>query len=35
MTDVFSQIAETSKRKPKLLESDDGREYVDEIFNEF
>ena len=31
-TDAFSQIVKTSKRKPDLLETDDGKEYVDEIF---
>ena len=34
-TDAFSQIIKTSKRKPNLLETDDGREYVNKIFNEF
>ena len=34
-TDVFSQIAKTSKRKPNLLETDDSRDYFNEIFNEF
>ena len=35
ITDAFSQIIKTSKRKPNLLESDDGKEYVNKIFNEF
>ena len=33
--DAFSQIVKTSFRKPKLLETDDGKEYVNKIFNEF
>ena len=35
ITDAFSQIIKTSKRKPNLLETDDGKEYVNKIFNEF
>ena len=35
ITDAFSQIMKTSKRKPNLLETDDGKEYVNKIFNEF
>ena len=35
ITDAFSQIIKTSRRKPNLLETDDGREYVNNIFNEF
>ena len=35
ITDSFSQIIITSKRKPNLLETDDGGEYVNKIFNEF
>ena len=35
ITDAFSQILKTSRRKPHLLETDDGKEYVNEIFNEF
>ena len=35
ITDAFSQIIKTSRRKPNLLETDDGREYVNKIFNEF
>ena len=34
-TDAFSQIDKTSKRKPNLLETDDGKEYVNKNFNEF
>ena len=34
-TDAFSQIIKTSRRKPNLLETDDGKEYVNKIFNEF
>ena len=33
--DAFSQIIKTSKRKPNLLETDDGKEYVKKTFNEF
>ena len=35
ITDAFSQIVKSSKRKPNLLETDDGKEYVNKIFNEF
>ena len=35
IADVFSQIVKSSKRKPNLLETDDGKEYVNENFNEF
>ena len=35
ITDAFSQIIKTSRRKPNLLETDDGKEYVKKIFNEF
>ena len=35
ITDAFSQIIKTSKRKPNRLETDDGKEYVNKIFNEF
>ena len=35
ITDAFSQIIKTSRRKPNLLETDDGKEYVNIIFNEF
>ena len=35
ITDAFSQLAKSSKRNPNLLETDDGKEYVNEIFNEF
>ena len=34
ITDAFSQIVKSSKRKPNLLETDDGKEYVNKIFNE-
>ena len=33
--DAFSQIIKISKRKPNLLETDDGKEYVKKTFNEF
>ena len=35
MTDAFSQIIETSRRKPNLLETDDGKEYANKIVNKF
>ena len=35
ITDAFSQIIKTSRRKPNLLETDDGREYVNKLFSEF
>ena len=35
ITDAFSEIIKSSNRKPNLLETDDGREYVNKIFNEF
>ena len=35
ITDALSQIVISSKRKPNLLETDDGKEYVNKIFNEF
>ena len=35
ITDAFSQIIKISRRKPNLLETDDGKEYVKKIFNEF
>ena len=35
ITDAFSQIIKTSRREPNLLETDDGKEYVNKIFNEF
>ena len=35
ITDAFSQFAKSSKRKPNLLETNDGKEYVNKIFNEF
>ena len=35
ITDAFSQIVNSSKRKPNLLETDDGSEYVNKIFNEY
>ena len=34
-TDVFSQIVKSSKRKLSLLETGDGKEYVEKHFNEF
>ena len=35
ITDAFSQIVKSSKRKPNLLETDDGKEFVNKSFNEF
>ena len=35
ITDAFSEIIKSSNRKPILLETDDGKEYVNKIFNEF
>ena len=35
LTDAFSQIIKTSRRKPNLFETDDGKEYVNKIFSEF
>ena len=35
ITDAFSEIIKSSNRKPHLLETDDGKEYVNKIFNEF
>ena len=35
ITDAFSEIIKSSNRKPNLLETDDGKEYVNNIFNEF
>ena len=35
ITDAYSQIIQTSRRKPNLLETDDGKEYGNKIFNEF
>ena len=35
ITDAFSQIIKSSRGKPNLLETDDGKEYVNKIFNEF
>ena len=33
--DAFSQIIKTSRRKPNLLETDDGKEFVNKLFGEF
>ena len=35
ITDTFSQITKTSRRKPNLLETDESKDYVNKIFNEF
>ena len=34
-TDVFSEFIKSSNCKPNLLETDDGKEYVNKIFNDF
>ena len=35
ITDAFSEIIKSSNRKPNLLETDDGKEYVKKKFDEF
>ena len=35
VTTEFSNIINKSKRKPKLIETDDGKEFVNKIFNEY
>ena len=35
ITDAFSEIGKSSNRSPNLLETDDGKEYVNKLFNEF
>ena len=35
ITDAFSQIIKTFRRKPNLLETDHGKEYVNKISNDF
>ena len=35
ITDAFSQIIKTSRRKPNLLETEDGKDYANKRFNEF
>ena len=35
ITDAFFEIIKSSNRKPNLLETDDGKEFVIKIFNEF
>ena len=34
ITDAFSGIIKSSHSKPNLLETDDGKEYVNKFFNE-
>ena len=34
ITHAFSQIFKTSRREPNLLETDDGKKYVNKIFSE-
>ena len=35
ITEAFSEIIKSSNRKPNLLKTDDGKGYVNKIFNEF
>ena len=35
VTEAFSNIINNSKRKPKLLETDDGKEFTNKMFIEF
>ena len=35
ITEAFSQIIKTSKRKPNLLDTEDERVHVNKFFNEF
>ena len=35
MTNEISQKIKTSKCKPNLFETDDGKDYVNKIFNNF
>ena len=35
ITDAFSETIKLSNRKPNLFETDDGKEYVNKIFDEF
>ena len=35
ISDAFSEIIKSSMRKPNILETDDSKEYVNKIFNEF
>ena len=35
ITDAFSEIIKSSNRKPNLFETDDGKQYVNKIFEEF
>ena len=35
ITEAFSEIIKSSNRKPNLLETHDGKEYVNKTFNEF
>ena len=35
ITDAFSQTIKTSRRKPNLLETEDGKEYNNKILNDF
>ena len=34
ITDAFSEIIRSTNRKPNLLETDDGKEYVNKFFKE-
>ena len=35
ITEAFPQIVKTSKRKPNLFETDDGKKYVNKMFSDF
>ena len=35
VTNAFPKVIETSRRKPEFLETYDGKDYVNKIFNEF
>ena len=35
ITTEFSNVITKSKRKPKLIETDDGKEFVNKIFNDY
>ena len=35
LTDAFSEFIKSSNGKPNVLETDDGKEYIRKIFNEF
>ena len=35
ITDAFSEIIKSSNRKPNILETHNGKEYVNQTFNQF